>query len=189
MVHGLCHLDFALFALYGVVYSIASFGTDGLLTLHLSQISGIDTTALGIFGMWKGIGALLGALMFAVALPRLGVGISQILALVLLGLGCLLPVFLIEPIWTSGILWGLIWGFQETAFVTVAMGFAEGAWAATVFALCMIFSNLGTALGEALGGQLLGHLGFNLTFMIFAGVAWGSLVFGSRTYLSARAKK
>jgi PAT family beta-lactamase induction signal transducer AmpG len=166
---------FILFALYGVFYSLASFGTDGLLTLHLSQ-SGADSATIGVFGMWKGMGALLGALVFALVSPKLGVKWSQVSGLLVLALGCLIPIVWIQPAWFAGTSWGLAWGFQETAFVTIAMGFAIGRWSATVFALCMIFSNLGTALGEVVGGKLVGSLGFNTTFMIFSAVAASSIV-------------
>jgi predicted MFS family arabinose efflux permease len=101
----------------------------------------------------------------------------QVLALLLLGAAGLLPVFFGSAPLVMGVLWGAAWSFQETAYVTLAMRFSVGAWAATFFAICMIFSNLGTSLGEALGGLLVPHLGFDGTFMVLALIAWFSLVF------------
>lgn len=164
------------FALFAVVYSIASFGTDGLVTLHLSEVRGADTLQLGAYGMARGFGALLGALAYAFIMHKIGLRKSQWLALAMLGAGCLLPLFEL-PMYFSGVVWGVCWGFQETAFVTLAMRFSEGAWAATFFAVSMIFSNLGTSFGEALGGQLVPRLGFDYVFTLFALLAWGSVVF------------
>lgn len=164
------------FAVFGVVYSISSFGTDGLLTLHLSEARGIDSLNIGVYGMARGFGALFGAFAYAMLVQRWGLRKLQWVAILALGLGCLLPLWSL-PVFLSGLLWGFCWGFQETAFVTLAMRFSEGAWAATFFALSMIFSNIGTSIGEALGGQLVPHLGFENVFFIYALVAWGSLVF------------
>ena len=97
------------------------------------------------------------------------------IALLALGAGCLLPLLNL-PSAVLGVVWGFAWGFQETAFVTVAMRFARGPWAATVFAVFMIFSNLGTSLGEALGAPSVSSLGYNGVFVGFALIAWASLV-------------
>ena len=94
----------------------------------------------------------------------------------LLGIGCLLPLAPL-PTGVLGVQWGFAWGFQETAFVTFAMRLSIGAWAASLFALCMIFSNLGTAIGEALGAPLTPVLGYEGVFMAFAVIGWLSLGF------------
>ena len=164
------------FAVFAVVYSVASFGTDGLVTLHLSETRRATSVDIGSYGMARGIGALLGAWIYALLSHKVGLRRAQWLAIVLLGMGCLLPLMPV-PLMLSGVVWGFCWGFQETAFVTLAMRFAEGAWAATFFAISMIFSNLGTSLGEAVGGQLVPRLGFDHVFLIFALLAWASAVF------------
>ena len=167
---------YLVFAAFGVVYSLASFGTDGLVTLHLSEQHGADASMLGLYGMARGCGALLGAGSYALLNARLGLKRAQVIALMLLGLGCLLPIAG-WPVAVSGVLWGLAWGFQETAFVTLAMRYAEGPWAASFFALSMIFSNVGTALGEALAAPLVPRLGYAGVFFGLAMVAWSALLF------------
>jgi len=172
---------YVFFALYAVVYSIASFGTDGLMSLHLSDTRGASSLDLGFFGMWRGLGALCGAVGFALLRPFLGLKLSQYVALIVLGFGCLLPLAgLSAPV--SGVLWGISWGFQETAFVTLAMRFSQGRWAATLFAGSMIFSNIGTSVGEALGAPLVPQLGFEGVFMLFALVGWASVLFVPRIF-------
>jgi PAT family beta-lactamase induction signal transducer AmpG len=165
---------YLVFALFGVLYSISSFGTDGLLTLHLSRL-GASAFQIGEFGMSRGVGSLLGAGAYALLSRRLGLVRAQFLALVLLGLGCLLPLS-DWPWMLRGGLWGMAWGFQETAFVTLAMRYAEGPWAATFFAISMIFSNLGTSLGEALAAPNVPAYGFNGVFLAMAVLAWACLI-------------
>jgi PAT family beta-lactamase induction signal transducer AmpG len=160
-------VSYGFFALYGILYSMVSFGTDGLLTLHLTEVHHLSSEQIGTFGLYRGLGALVGAGSFGVLAARIPLKRSLVSALVMLGLGALLPLVEMDR-YLAGGLWGFSWGFQETAFVTLAMSFARGPWAATFFALSMIFSNIGTALGEALAAPLAGRLGFEAVFLGFS---------------------
>ncbi len=176
---------YVLFVLFGVSYSIASYGTDGLLTLHLATDSQADSLAIGYFGTMKGLGAFVGAMLFAGLVRWCGLMRTQTLALIALGFAACLPLLSgLQEGWRAG-LWGLTWGLQDTAYLTLAMVFASGRWSATIFALSMIFCNLGTAIGEAVGGRLVHHFGFEATFVTFAVVAWLSLgwIYGLRKIL------
>ncbi len=116
---------YVFFALYACVYAVASMGTDGLVTLHLSQTREAGSLDIGFFGMARGMGAFVGAISFALIRPRIGVKPAQYLALLLLALGCLVP--LVEPaLLTYAGAWGFCWGFQETAFVTLPCGTRKG---------------------------------------------------------------
>lgn len=171
--------NFVLFALFGIIYSVASFGTDGLLTLHRTESHSADLIAVGGFGALRGIGALLGAVAYAIVYPRWGVGRAQRTALILLSAGCLLPILNL-PWMIPAVLWGIFWAFQETAYVTLAMRYSRGGLAATFFAIFMIFSNLGTSMGEALAAPLVGQIGYAGVFILFAGVAAFCLIFVRR---------
>ena len=169
--------EFIAFALFGIAYSIASFGTDGLLTLHLAESAhSVSSLVIGTFGTARGVGALLGAGVYAMCSKHFGIKQSQVLALVFLGGGCLLPLGTL-PLGLAAGLWGACWAFQETAFVTLAMRLSRGPWAATFFAICMIFSNVGTSLGEAIAAPLVPRLGYATVFMMFAVISWGTLLF------------
>jgi PAT family beta-lactamase induction signal transducer AmpG len=69
-----------------------------------------------------------------------------------------------------GIVWGLIWGFQETVFVALAMGLADTRIAASMFAIMMAVSNLGTAIGEGVATGLTDDIGFTAVFWLLAAV-------------------
>lgn len=169
------------FAAFGIVYSIASFGTDGLLTLFLSETKAVEASGLGTFGVARGLGALLGAVLLSLISRRKGLLKAQYMALSALVLGCLLPLLPL-PVLLVGLLWGVCWGLQETAYVTLSMRFAQGAWSATFFAMAMIFSNVGTSLGEALGSPLVPKIGYSGVFLGFAAVAALSAVFVPKAF-------
>lgn len=162
---------YLFFAAYGILYSVSSFGTDGLLTLHLTETRLANAMDLGLFGACRGVGALMGAWMLASYIQKITLTNVIRFGLLALGVGCMLPQFNL-PVNFLGALWGLAWGFQETAFVTLAMIYARGAWAATYFAIFMIFSNIGTAMGEALGGSLVQSWGYTEVFIGFGILAW-----------------
>ncbi|MGE4133032.1 MAG: MFS transporter [Bdellovibrionales bacterium] len=159
------------FAIYGVSYSMASFGSDGLMTLYMAKAQSAGSLEIGFFGFARGIGAILGALTFAFItrwFPLRKVLIGNLLGL---GLASLLAPH-IEPFWLRASTWGLFWGLQETAYVTLAMIYSRGPWAATLFAVWMIFSNVGTALGEAVAGAMVGEVGFAGVFGGLGVLAW-----------------
>jgi MFS transporter, PAT family, beta-lactamase induction signal transducer AmpG len=166
---------YIFFAVYAVLYAVASMGTEGLLTLHFSETKGANSADIGSFGMFRGIGSLVGAVMFALLRPRLGGRWSQWCAAGVLALGCLSPLLEL-PAMFAAVIWGFAWGFQETAFVTLAMRLAQGRWAATIFAGSMIFANIGNALGEALGAPLVPQIGFSGVFVMFAVLALSTAV-------------
>jgi len=155
------------FAVFGILYSVASFGTDGMISLFFSEVHLAGHYDVGAYGVGRGLGALMGAVSYVLVMKRLGIKNSQYVSLVLLSAGCLLPLLNLPHV-TLGLLWGLSWGFQETAFVTLAMRFSFGRWAATFFAISMIFSNVGTAIGEAIAVPLAPAIGYSGVFMGFA---------------------
>jgi PAT family beta-lactamase induction signal transducer AmpG len=69
-----------------------------------------------------------------------------------------------------GVLWGIAWGFQETIFVALGMGISDTRIAASMFALMMALSNVGTAIGEGLSTGLTDNIGFSAVFRLLAGL-------------------
>ena len=58
--------------------------------------------------------------------------------------------------------------------------------AATLFALGMICSNLGTSIGEALGAPLVPQIGYSGVFVMFALICWASLTLVKISFHRAR---
>ncbi len=183
-------MGYWILILFAIVYSVASFGLDGILSLFLFETKGLGLKAIGQYGVARGSGALLGAVGFALLNRKLGVKLSTYLAVLGLLIGCLLPLGVQNSI-VLGLGWGFLWGVQETSFVTLAMHFARGPWSATLFALSMIFSNVGTAIGEALAAPLIPAFGYSGVFFGLSGVSATSLIvahFLLRQYYSSSSK-
>jgi PAT family beta-lactamase induction signal transducer AmpG len=65
-------------------------------------------------------------------------------------------------------LFGLAYGFYQSAVFALAMSITEASIAASMFAILMAFTNVGQGIGLGLGGSLVDRLGYPLTFTVFA---------------------
>jgi MFS family permease len=160
-----------IFAAYAIGYSVFSFGVDGLITLFLHQDLKIDASQIGSYGSARGCGAIFGALSAGWFVPKFGKRIASVGALIFLSAAMIALTGLTSNpanFLALGALWGAAWAFQETVFVILAMRLSERSLAATAFAFLMVFSNLGTAIGEGLATSLSGTFGFNAVFVSFA---------------------
>lgn len=163
---------FLLFAAYAVWYSIVSFGVDGLVTYFMSEHFNAPETLIGTYGALRGVGAAVGALVGGLLLDRLGRRPGAYGAALLLSVGAIafgaatgIPMLLV-----LGVLWGVVWGFQETVFVALAMRLADTRIAASMFAVMMAVANIGTAIGEGLATGLTDNIGFAGVFWLLAGI-------------------
>ncbi len=165
---------FLIFAVYAVLYSIVSFGVDGLVTYHMSQSFNAPETQIGLYGALRGLGAALGALGAGLLFDRIGRKTSAYGAIVLISIGAILLGVApgVGMLLGIGVVWGLAWGFQETVFVALAMEIADTRIAASMFALMMAVSNIGTAIGEAVATGLTDNLPFSTVFL---GLAAGNI--------------
>jgi PAT family beta-lactamase induction signal transducer AmpG len=163
---------FLIFGAYAVVYSIASFGIDGLVTLFMSDHFNAPEALIGQYGALRGAGAVIGAIGGGLLIDRLGRQRSAYGAAVIICLGAILiaAASSLNFLLVLGLLWGLAWGFQETVFVALAMGLTDTRIAASMFAVMMALSNFGTAIGEGVATGLTDNLGFTMVFWLLAGI-------------------
>jgi PAT family beta-lactamase induction signal transducer AmpG len=163
---------FLIFGTYAIVYSIASFGIDGLVTLFMSDHFNAPETLIGQYGALRGVGAVIGAIGGGLLIDRLGRQRSAYGAAIIICLGAVLigAASSLNFLLALGLLWGLAWGFQETVFVALAMGLTDTRIAASMFAVMMALSNLGTAIGEGVATGLTDNLGFAPVFWLLAGI-------------------
>jgi PAT family beta-lactamase induction signal transducer AmpG len=163
---------FLIFAAYAVVYSIVSFGVDGLVTFHMSRSFQAPESLIGNYGAMRGIGAAIGALGAGLLIDRIGRRWSAYGAILAISIGAALigAASGINMLLGIGTLWGIAWGFQETVFVALAMDLADTRIAACMFAIMMALSNLGTAIGEGVATGLTDNIGFAAVFWLLAGM-------------------
>ncbi|MBN1260199.1 MAG: MFS transporter [Anaerolineae bacterium] len=163
---------FLLFAAYAVVYSLGSFGVDGLVTYFMSEGFGATETMIGHYGALRGLGAVIGAIGGGFLIDRIGRRRSAFGAIVLISLAAAA----IGAAWNAtviiwlGLVWGIVWAFQETIFFALAMDIADARIAASMFAIMMGISNLGSAVADGGATALSDNLGFAIVLFVLAGI-------------------
>jgi PAT family beta-lactamase induction signal transducer AmpG len=144
------------FLAYAWVYSFLLFGIDGMVTLRLSQNFGASPNLIGEYGSLRGVGSVAGAAFcgwFILSKGRLRAALTSVALLMMAGLGLVVAGSVgFYMSWAP--IWGFAWGFQETVYVGLAMGFCPPRYAASAFAVFMAVSNLGTAVGEGVATGL-----------------------------------
>ncbi len=161
---------FLLFALYAVIYSIGSFGTDGLITYFMRQNFDATESIIGQYGALRGIGAVVGALVGGALIDRIGRKRSAYAGVVLISVMAAIigaATGARDVLW-MGLVWGIVWAFQETLFFALTMDIADARIAASVFAIMMGISNLGSAVADGLATALSDDLGFTAVFWLLA---------------------
>ncbi len=161
---------FVIFALFAIVYSIVSFGVDGLITFFMSNQFHAPTTMIGKYGALRGVGAVIGALGGGLLVDRLGRKNSAYMAVVLISIGAVLVGLApgLRFLLAIAVAWGIAWGFQETVFFALAMDLTDSRIAASMFAIMMAVSNIGTAIGEGVATGLTDNIGFRAVFLLMA---------------------
>ena len=157
-------------ALFAMAYSFISFGTDGLISLYLSDGFKLGEGDIGLYGSFRGLGAIVGAGICGYLFKKGKEEITYWLGLILLSLGVLLVGNLLNGsnYYFLGPLWGSIWGFQEVCFLTLAMRVVSHGGSAFGFALLMAMGNLGTAVGEGIITTLTKSFTYSTVFTIVA---------------------
>jgi PAT family beta-lactamase induction signal transducer AmpG len=161
---------FLVFALYTIFYSFASFGVDGLITYYMSNSLHAMEESIGHYGALRGTGAAIGAIIGGLLLTRIGYKrMAYITIIVLSSVAILIGLSTrISMIISFAVLWGFAWGLQECVFLSLAMALADVRIAASMFAIMMAISNLGTAIVEGVATALSVQIGFQKVFIFLA---------------------
>ncbi len=176
-----------LLAVIGCGYALALDGVLAYLSYHeaadrlasVGLVSGL--VALSMLGRMAGA-AVAGGLV-----ERLGETASLRLAVALSLLACI-GLSLASTVWLlvpSCLLFGLAYGFFTTVYSAAAMRLSDPRIAASMFAVFMLFLNIGIAIGQALGGWITAVYGFQILAGVMAAVVLGLLL--PITYRARRA--
>lgn len=165
------------FALYAIVGWFLFAGTDGLITFYLDERFGAVETEIGTFGALRGIGTIIGAVVFGTVISRIGKWNTAGLAALLLALGALSFSYLpsIGAFMIAAAFWGFVNGIANTVFMVFAMDRTDPAIAGSMFAISMAVINIGTALGDGIATGLTDNIGFVAVFRLLS--AGGIFIF------------
>ena len=161
-----------LVALMGLLYS---FSLDGVLTFlsdHLRAALDVSVGSIGLLVALSMVGRILGAATNGWLTDRIGHRQSLFIAIILAFVACvglalsdnvtLLALF--------GLVFGLSYGYYNSVYAAVAMDFCNKHIFASMFATFMLFINVGTAVGQPVGGLLAKNLGFSTMALLMGAI-------------------
>lgn len=157
-------------ALLGLISSMITGGANQLVNPFLKENFGISFMTAGFYSAIFGVGMIGGGLTGGKLIRKIGYRRAVITAMVV----SLLTVMALALIVSPGMAWpllfcfGLSYGYYETTFFATAMSRTHIRIAASMFAILMAFSNLGSAIGLAGGGKISDMIGYRWTFTLFA---------------------
>jgi MFS family permease len=151
-----------LIALLGLLYA---FTLDGVLTFlsdHLRQALQVSVGNVGMLVALSMVGRIMGAVSNTWVTDKIGHRQSLFVAIALASLACLGLAFEGSIGWLAlfGLVFGLAYGYYTAVYGVVSMDFSDPHIAASMFAIFMMFVNIGTAGGQSVGGILSERLGF-----------------------------
>lgn len=163
-------IPFWSLAFLGISYSVVSFGSDGLVTLYLTDQFGLGEKTVGLYGSLRGAGAIIGSLLAGFLLVKLNQNKVKMFSLLLIAAGVLMLGHMTNAsnYKSIAVIWGACWGFQEVCFLALVMYILRGTHSAFAFASLMAMANLGTAIGEGVATALTQHLSFPMVFSVLS---------------------
>jgi MFS transporter, PAT family, beta-lactamase induction signal transducer AmpG len=169
-LRGLWGVEMGRFALYAIIYSVAIYGANAIVTLFANEGLGGTLVQVGDVAALGGVGMVLGGLLGVVLAKRVsiwqqGVWTAGFVTLTLLLIAL---VATLENIASITLLWGVVLAAAELVFITLAMAKSDRRMGAGQFAIFMAISNAGTGVGQAASTGLIDTVDFR---WIFVGLA------------------
>ncbi len=141
-------------------------GIDGLATYYLSRDLGVGEQMLGIFGTIKGVGVVIGAVVWHLIARRFGRNQAVLTTIALITVGGVWMSFTtsLNSLLLLGVVLGIVTGFQRTAYITYSMGITDLRVAASMLAVFQMVSNVGVVSGEWISTTLTESISFSTLF-------------------------
>jgi MFS family permease len=151
--------------LLAVLGILQTFALDGVLTFlgdHLRDVLEVSLGNIGMLVALSMLGRIVGALSNSWVTDRIGHRQSLFVAIGLAFVACMGLSLGGGVAWVAlfGFVFGLAYGYYTAVYAAVAMDLSDPHILASMFAVFMMFVNLGTAGGQSVGGMLTERLGF-----------------------------
>ena len=158
----------ALLVTIGFIYTISLDGVVTFLSDHLATVYGVPIGEVALLVALSMVGRIIGALTNSPVTDRIGDRQSLLVAIGLATVGCIGLALNLGIGWVGlfAFVFGLAYGYYNAVYAAVAMRFSSPAIAASMFAIFMMFVNLGTVGGQAIGGQLTERYGFETMVLV-----------------------
>lgn len=174
-LRGLWRPELGRFALYAIVYSVAVYGTNAIITLFANESLGGTLVQVGDVAALGGLGMVVGGVVGLTLGRRLS--IWQFGVLTATAVSCTLILIALfanlQNIFLMTFIWGGALATAELVFLTLSMNKTDPRIGAGQFAIFMAISNVGTGLGQSVTTGLIDTVDFH---WIFAGMALFNLL-------------
>ncbi len=156
----------------GILYSLIVNGGVQILNPFLQRSFNISYVAAGLYTAVWGLGVVIGGMTGGRLTDRIGHRrtVTAALALALVAVALLATIRSAGMAWPLALLFGLAFGFYESAYFATAMSVTDPRIAASMYAILMAAANVGTGIGLAASGALVDALDFRTTFLVIAGL-------------------
>jgi PAT family beta-lactamase induction signal transducer AmpG len=157
-------------ALVGALYSLAIYGANEIVNPFLEDAFGISYLAAGLYTAVWGAGVVLGGLTGGRLTDLIGHRSAMLGAMVASLVTVLALALIPNPIvaWLLVFLFGLTFGYYDTVYLATSMDVTDPRIAASMFAILMAISNIGTGVGFAVTGALVDAIDYRQTFVVMA---------------------
>lgn len=158
-----------LLAAVGFVFAVSLDGVLTYLSDYLREAMEVSIGNIGLLVAFSMVGRIVGALSNSMLTDRIGAKKSLFLAIGLTTLGCfgLAGSVTIWLLGVFGFIFGLAYGYYNAVYAAVAMKISDPRIAASMFAIFMMFLNIGTVGGQSIGGFVTETWGFSVMVIVF----------------------
>ena len=164
--------DIFRFSLYAIVYSVAIYGANAIVTLFANEGLGQSLADVGDVAALGGIGMVVGgtAATYLIRRPSISIWQQGVWTASMVFVVLLLMALVADEnnIMLMFVLWGVCLSASELIYITLAMAKADRRMGAGQFAIFMAISNIGVGLGQSASTSLIDTVDFR---WIFVGLA------------------
>jgi PAT family beta-lactamase induction signal transducer AmpG len=167
--HSFKNPTFLLFVLLGMIYPLALYSSEGMISAYLNEGLKINLATVGLYTSVFGIGTVVGGITGGSLMKKFGRRASLLSAVLITAAA----TFLLAVTKSALLMWGIIFfmgfvfGDYETVYFAMGMDFADPRIAAFMFSVTMSVGNIGIAVGSSVAGILVDSVGFTWMFVIF----------------------
>ncbi|WP_420640552.1 MFS transporter [Candidatus Leptofilum sp.] len=169
--------DIFRFGMYAIVYSVAIYGANAIITLFANEGLGQSLVQVGDVAALGGVGMVVGGAIATYTIRRPNISIWQQGTWTAVGVFSILMLMALvaneNNIIIMFVLWGIWLSASELIYITLAMAKADRRMGAGQYAIFMAISNVGVGIGQSASTSLVDTVDFR---WIFVGLAVVSLL-------------
>jgi MFS transporter, PAT family, beta-lactamase induction signal transducer AmpG len=160
--------DIIALGMLGALFTLITNGSNELVNPFLRESFGISYMMAGFYTAIWGVGVILGGLTGGKLTDRFGDRRSLTGAMLTAFASVTILASITGPAmaWPLVFLFGIAYGYYETAFFATSMAVTDIRIAASMFSILMAMANIGSSIGMVVSGSLSDMIGFRWTFAI-----------------------